>query len=691
MPAWPTTLEAIWEDMALKRERLGPKSKRLLPAYSSSWRMVGDPKMSVLTSRDPVTIFCERHNATLTTTARDLLNTSLSDLAAPCLACQVEDRRSRGEVCRSRTWPMVMELFGGSREWEFVEIASVEPINRLGIAGAKDRARARCIKPRSDGSGKCGREVDHVVSAWVQVLSGSAPRQLLCQGACDSKDKGKARRLTAEEQERRLIEARAGTWTRPKDSQWRGLGEKQVFVHSCGFEVSRIGNTLIEYPVKSGKPPDTPDDCLACSRSLEWRAMGDDVDLVRRLLARMTGGRIKFTGTSVPAIGHGSDERFVPVECMVCGSSYKASVRHLQSSVHAGCEVCTENSARAPRAWVLAEAESVLARRQCMFVDAPDSYETPVGIRFLDGTIKTLSVLELVREMPLRIGDPAKREPAAASRDHHPYSRRDIQVIRSMTAARCAHWVDIARQLQRSPGSVKRFAQRHRLRNDWDGVRIIHPSWDGAFSQVTEDSAFLAGLLASDGCVGGARGRISIEVKAFDEILLLEVMRYLRLRKALGYRITGSQGGSRGLYVSLSWRNERHLHDLAESFGVVPRKTYTLCPPEFDDLEHSLAYLSGLLAGDGYVRCDPAVHALRINLVTAAPECHAWVVRLYQRLGLKFSVRRPDHSPRSYSIDMNGNDACMLARRIVQIRFAREGLPRKWAAVADLAGRGAAH
>ena len=126
------------------------------------------------------------------------------------------------------------------------------------------------------------------------------------------------------------------------------------------------------------------------------------------------------------------------------------------------------------------------------------------------------------------------------------------------------------------------------------------PTCDDAFDRYTPDSCFFAGLLAADGCVS-TKNRITIELKAIDELLLKAFMEFIGLENTIKYRAMPKITQWRGIYAAIGWKNLSHIRSLEDNFGITKQKSLTLSPPTIHDPDCEFAFFAGLFAGDGHV------------------------------------------------------------------------------------------
>lgn len=127
----------------------------------------------------------------------------------------------------------------------------------------------------------------------------------------------------------------------------------------------------------------------------------------------------------------------------------------------------------------------------------------------------------------------------------------------------------------------------------------------------------------------------------------------------------------------LSWKD-----DLERNFGIIPHKTYRVVPQNFDNLEQELAFLIGLLDGDGSISTwGQKQIGINIQICSSSLPIIEWVKKITDKLNLpSFSNRnnniyKPDNE-NCYYYTIRGVTAAFLFERLKSIDVPK--LDRKW-------------
>lgn len=304
------------------------------------------------------------------------------------------------------------------------------------------------------------------------------------------------------------------------------------------------------------------------------------------------------------------------VICLICESRYTTSETKVLTTTHHDCSSCGRTKRYALRAWSRDEAAELLRRRDYELLDDPGSYREPARLRMPDGAEQSSAILDVLRKLP-------------------------------------------ARTSPRARAGARTRAIRH-----------------DAFRSLGVAESYIAGLLATDGTIG-ERGRISIELKAVDEQLLVWLGQHLCVERQLTYRSMNNVQG-RGVYAALRFCSQHIAADLREIFGIVPRKSLVLeAPPRLPDTLH-LPYLVGLIEGDGTVSITHRRYPiLGIRFSSASPPLIDWVCRTVDhQVGVRMQTTRiAGKSLQTCSV--TGSAAETLGRALLAIGVGR--MKRKWA------------
>lgn len=207
----------------------------------------------------------------------------------------------------------------------------------------------------------------------------------------------------------------------------------------------------------------------------------------------------------------------------------------------------------------------------------------------------------------------------------------------------------------------------------------------GFFATPNILNSYVAGFWAADGCV-----RL---IPPASPVLRLDLgtedLEYLKTMKdLLGYTgiITPTKRKkSTTHYFQMTVSDEYRL-DLERNFGIIPRKTKHLSPPNLPSLDMKIAFLIGLLDGDGCVHLNYR-NSLSIGYTSCSRRAVEWYEMVMKLLNLP-SIQRNTKIPKirelthakAFFLAYSGARAVAFVK-LVQSFAAHYNLPilrRKW-------------
>lgn len=180
----------------------------------------------------------------------------------------------------------------------------------------------------------------------------------------------------------------------------------------------------------------------------------------------------------------------------------------------------------------------------------------------------------------------------------------------------------IATRLQASPWQVKDALRRSKVVMRAPGSYAIrtHPLNQGAFSLLTQESAYWVGFLMADGSiVGRNQDVLKVSLSLRDRHHLVKLNSFLQG----GGRRIGDDGQS----CWVTFVSKDLTKDLAR-WGVLPRKTFTAEP--LNGVQKRTSFWRGLFDGDGNI----AKRDGHCTLSTASPAIHHHYRHFLISLGL---------------------------------------------------------
>lgn len=205
------------------------------------------------------------------------------------------------------------------------------------------------------------------------------------------------------------------------------------------------------------------------------------------------------------------------------------------------------------------------------------------------------------------------------------------------------------------------------------------------FDLPNVQNSYWAGFLAADGCVYVDKERgyenLIVTLQARDREHLEQ------FRRAIGYTGPILESVQKGRYpmLRLALHNVPELtRALAKNFNIVPHKTLTLRPPRSLSDECALAFIAGLIDGDGNVSVRTPARGrkpvIRIDLVGSRWVLE-WVRSYFDRLapprdGQTSSRVLPVKGRKAWEYRISANRALSAAKVLMSLPVPR--LARKW-------------
>ena len=528
--------------------------------------------------------YCPEHDKHFITATRNL--TQPCRHGNTCPFCM----REAGEI-EFRTWPEFKTLINES-DFPF-EIADPSQFSESDFFNSKygglkktTKIALRCSKNVLHTDQPCSKVTQHTYNNIDTALS--HPEHLHCQGHCDSKKKGKAKRKNVEYLQEKLKEKFQDEWVLESPNEFVKMSQSTWFQHKCG-------NARVAIPSKV-LSVDYHLSCPYCTSHSALKVIDGSIDALKDWVSTITAGKTQLLETQFP-----KTNRPFSLLCNVCNTHYQASESQLRD-IHRGCQTCYSAAQSQQRAWVLEEAQTLLEKRNFKLLEDPKSYVINTKILDLNTQkIQNSTLLALIKAHPL-----------TATAKLHP-----------------------------------------------------HPNSTNYFSTITDQSAFYAGLIATDATLRKS-GTISLELKAADENLLLSMTEFLDIGRTLSYRTMKTVDG-RGIYASFQFTIQQVVENLAKNFGIKQDKTNYFCPPFSVQHSQSWALFAGMLAGDGHVRVNRRSNLAIIHFVTKSETCAFWVKALWESAAGKMSIYKSASG--CYNLELEGSRALEIYKKIAHFNF----------------------
>lgn len=174
------------------------------------------------------------------------------------------------------------------------------------------------------------------------------------------------------------------------------------------------------------------------------------------------------------------------------------------------------------------------------------------------------------------------------------------------------------------------------------------------FEEPNLINSYWAGFIAADGCVAhhsGSSLRLSFSLQASDKSHLMNFQSAV----GAGKIYDDAEHNKCSFYLY----SNKICKDLEDRFGITPRKTFTLRPPDLHG-ENALAYIAGLIDGDGSYTFNGTRPCLSL---AGTKEILVWVNRTFE-MNAKISP-----TDNIYCMAFYGDKAIIIRSRIQELKI----------------------
>lgn len=222
------------------------------------------------------------------------------------------------------------------------------------------------------------------------------------------------------------------------------------------------------------------------------------------------------------------------------------------------------------------------------------------------------------------------------------------------------------------------------------------------FDIPNEVNSSIAGFIAADGCVSDI-GRLSIRLASKDKDHLVKIVQLLNFTGKI-YNYTNTydlnvkgKGSNRTTITNYKGRVftcsvqigcPELCQKLKEHWNITPRKTYTLVPPNLTDDRLIMAYLSGMIDGDGWIVASKTRNSTQYSIsLMGTKELMGWVKATFDRLipGSNKALLQATESENIYVYRVSGVKSYWLGKMFLALDVPR--LERKWGKLRELIAR----
>lgn len=200
---------------------------------------------------------------------------------------------------------------------------------------------------------------------------------------------------------------------------------------------------------------------------------------------------------------------------------------------------------------------------------------------------------------------------------------------------------------------------------------------DSFFRDLSLESCYWAGFIAADGCINNNRVAVTQEISRKYHILKLAKATYKgddfadRVRDySTGYV---RKDGSISYFSCYSMNSKQYIVDLNAIYNITPAKSLTLQPPNLTDKNKILAYIAGIIDGDGTVRISnikQGLDVLRISVASGSRPVLDWIKSVFDRYfpDVRYSAEVWKRKT-SYMYEISGGRACKVAKEIMALNL----------------------
>lgn len=123
-----------------------------------------------------------------------------------------------------------------------------------------------------------------------------------------------------------------------------------------------------------------------------------------------------------------------------------------------------------------------------------------------------------------------------------------------------------------------------------------YPCNDYFFKTQNHNMAYILGFIAADGYISKKENCISIELQERDKEILDSIKRVTGVTRPIKIQLRKN-----GKYTATLRNWSKEWKDDLRHYGIIPKKTFTLTPPDLLAPEYRIDYIRGYFDGDGSI------------------------------------------------------------------------------------------
>lgn len=268
------------------------------------------------------------------------------------------------------------------------------------------------------------------------------------------------------------------------------------------------------------------------------------------------------------------------------------------------------------------------------------------------------------------------------------WSVKEDEELRRVYSEKASKAKVLATLTNRSYGAIKHRAKALGLRK----TRLQHKN-NNFFDAPNIENSCLAGILASDGCILMPKGKNSyrivigfnykdkstlsaIKIKTNCNANINETVRYEAVSPRNNIKYNGIY---KFCFITFS-DAKQWIADLSKHWNISHNKSLTIGRPNYLSMEESLAYLCGIISGDGTIGFQRAKNDKYLYIrMLGTKELLTWAKEIFEksiRERLKGSILLERTGANIYKFQINGLQAIKIFNKINSLDCMK--IERKW-------------
>jgi hypothetical protein len=267
------------------------------------------------------------------------------------------------------------------------------------------------------------------------------------------------------------------------------------------------------------------------------------------------------------------------------------------------------------------------------------------------------------------------------------WTEEEIQKLAELCKSGNYTFEDMVSILNRPKTGIMFKCYQLKLNNNWQTKPKYIYNRD-YFKEVTLENSYWTGILATDGHINYHGGSPNIvwatAIKDLDHIKLflknIESNHPIKIGKKICSiskdQKTEFEYSRLSIYSCHEWAK-----DLEQNFGFTVDKTLRMPPPKLPSLKHELAFIKGMIDGDGCITKNGKDEKIHIKIVGCNKEMLIWIKKIIDSIEIKSLAKGrvaqvAQDEENTYSYSVRGLTASILIE--IMMKINTPFLQRKW-------------